>query len=95
MTPETMTHNDSRLASIVAYCWANKPELVSAALDWAEDKRREDCPVDIVNTLTNACQVFDGWHNDGTAWSEWDESVRQDMAKLLAFLSAKRNKERA
>jgi hypothetical protein len=43
--------------------------------------------VDVVNTLTNACQVFDGWHQDGTAWSEWDESVRKDLSSLLKYFS--------
>jgi hypothetical protein len=28
------------------------------------------------------CQLLDGWHADGTAWSEWDESVRKRIAKL-------------
>ena len=36
-----------------------------------------------VNVLTNTGQLLDGWHNDGTAWSEWDESVRQDVSELL------------
>jgi hypothetical protein len=41
---------------------------------------------EFIETITNACQVFDGWHNDGTAWSEWDESVRQKLSKCLARL---------
>lgn len=36
-----------------------------------------------VNTLTNTCQLLDGWHNDGTAWSDWDEKVRAQVSALL------------
>lgn len=32
--------------------------------------------------LCCVAQVFDGWHNDGTAWSEWDESVRKRVGEL-------------
>lgn len=32
------------------------------------------------------CQLLDGWHADGTAWSEWDESIRQRLSKLLLSL---------
>jgi len=62
----------------------NAEELLHKALA-AFFSPQASATVDIVNTLTNACQVFDGWHNDGTAWSEWDESVRQDLSKLLAY----------
>ncbi len=37
---------------------------------------------DILNVLTNVAQLFDGWHNDGTTWSEWDESVRKDVSRV-------------
>jgi hypothetical protein len=40
----------------------------------------------MINHCTNACQVFDGWHNDGTAWSEWDESVRKEMSGVVRKL---------
>lgn len=35
-----------------------------------------------VGTLTNCCQLLDGWHCD-TAWTEWDESVRKQISELL------------
>lgn len=34
------------------------------------------------STGPRIAQVFDGWHNDGTAWTEWDESVRREVAEL-------------
>jgi hypothetical protein len=34
------------------------------------------------NVLCNVSQIFDGWHNDGTAWSEWDESIRRCVGQL-------------
>jgi hypothetical protein len=37
----------------------------------------------MISPCTNACQVFDGWHQDGTAWSEWDESVRKELSGVL------------
>jgi hypothetical protein len=27
-------------------------------------------------------QLLDGWHQDGTAWSEWDESVRSKLSEV-------------
>lgn len=38
----------------------------------------------VVRILPSVCQVFDGWHQDGTAWTEWDESVRREVSELLA-----------
>lgn len=35
-----------------------------------------------LNLLTDVAQILDGWHNDGTAWSEWDEQVRQRVTAL-------------
>lgn len=34
------------------------------------------------NTGPRIAQVFDGWHNDGTAWTEYDESVRREVREL-------------
>ncbi len=31
-------------------------------------------------------QLLDGWHNDGTAWSEWDESVRKRLSQAQAVI---------
>jgi len=44
-------------------------------------------------TLIDCCQLLDGWHQDGTAWSAWDESVRQRIGKLLHAVY-ERNRER-
>lgn len=30
----------------------------------------------------DCCQLLDGWHQDGTAWTEWDESVRRRLSDL-------------
>jgi len=37
-------------------------------------------------TLCRVVQLLDGWHADGTAWSECDESVRQEVVALQRFL---------
>lgn len=31
-------------------------------------------------------QLLDGWHQDGTAWSTWDESVRKRLSKVQTAL---------
>jgi hypothetical protein len=38
--------------------------------------------------LPNVSQLLDGWHADGTAWSEWDESVRKEVSEMLAKLES-------
>jgi hypothetical protein len=51
---------------------------------------------DSINVLTDVAQVLDGWHNDGTAWSEWDEQVRTRVTELLKRLySLKQPNDRA
>jgi hypothetical protein len=47
---------------------------------------------DILNVLTNVAQLLDGWHNDGTCWSEWDESVRKDVSRIQTKLYHKLDK---
>ena len=36
--------------------------------------------------LIDVAQLLDGWHQDGTAWTEWDESVRQRVSEMLREL---------
>jgi hypothetical protein len=38
---------------------------------------------DLKVLLVDVAQIFDGWHADGTPWSEWDESVRRRVTDLL------------
>lgn len=33
--------------------------------------------------LVDVAQIFDGWHQDGTAWTEHDESVRKRVSEAL------------
>ena len=33
--------------------------------------------------LINICQLLDGWHQDGTVWTEFDEQCRKDARELL------------
>jgi len=35
-----------------------------------------------VSVLCDVAQILDGWHNDGTTWSEHDESVRKRVSAL-------------
>lgn len=46
--------------------------------------------------LFEITQIFDGWHSDGTAWSEYDESVRQRIIKFrrrMAFTKSRENEQ--
>lgn len=38
--------------------------------------------------LCNVAQLLDGWHNDGTTWTEWDESVRQRVSEVMLDVHA-------
>lgn len=48
-----------------------------------------------LDVLTDVAQLLDGWHNDGTAWSEWDEQVRKRVSQLQTRLyDVKRQNDR-
>lgn len=38
---------------------------------------------DICELLTQVAMLLDGWHQDGTAWTVWDEEVRQAVSAML------------
>jgi hypothetical protein len=40
----------------------------------------------VADLAPDLAQLLDGWHNDGTAWSEWDESVRKRLSEVQAAL---------
>lgn len=50
------------------------------------DAHEEDCPGRLQDLLVDVAQILDGWHQDGTAWSEWDESVRKRISMWLNVL---------
>lgn len=43
--------------------------------------------------LCNVSSIFDGWHSDGTAWSEWDETVRAQIASMHVSIQSLSRKE--
>lgn len=46
--------------------------------------------------LFEITQIFDGWHSDGTAWSEYDEYVRQriiNFRRRMAFIKSRENEQ--
>jgi hypothetical protein len=49
----------------------------------------------LADTLINVSQLLDGWHADGTAWSEWDESVRSEVRARLAECEQIRERTKA
>lgn len=56
-------------------CW----ELILSSLTQPNESEIDDA----INKLTNICQLIDGWHGDGTNWSEFDETCRKDASELL------------
>lgn len=46
------------------------------------DKQLSEMSRDVDAVLINVSQLLYGWHADGTAWSEWDEQVRQQVSAL-------------
>jgi phage-related baseplate assembly protein len=67
----------------VAQDVSRRVEAAFAALrDLRETSRRESVE-DIQRLLVDVAQIFDGWHADGTAWTEWDESVRKRVSAAL------------
>jgi len=40
------------------------------------------------HVLPMVTQVLDGWHQDGTVWTEWDESVRISLGALMSRVDA-------
>lgn len=74
--------------------WRNQaPDLYEAFMRQTEElvaPRRhggENVANELVGVLCDVAQVFDGWHADGTAWTEWDESVRRRVSSLLDILT--------
>lgn len=45
----------------------------------------------LTGVLCRVAQLLDGWHQDGTAWTEYDRSVRSEVGSLLAFLDSQRS----
>lgn len=58
---------------------AERAESSNAALREALSKFQYFAP--------RCSQLLDGWHQDGTAWSEWDESVRKELSELHRMCS--------
>jgi thioredoxin-like negative regulator of GroEL len=47
-----------------------------------DDRRAIAALWEIIAWFPDCAQLLDGWHSDGTAWTEWDESVRKRLAAL-------------
>ena len=47
---------------------------------------------DAINKLTNISSLINGWHGDGTAWTEFDEQCRKDASDLIRQLEAMRGR---
>lgn len=60
--------------------WKEQVQKLSAVIDEMRDAPFRRTVHDV---LILVAQVFDGWHQDGTHWTEHDESVRQGVSTLL------------
>lgn len=54
--------------------------------EWRQSPKREsvgrDFMLEAQSVLINVRQFLSGWHQDGTAWSEWDRDVEAAVGKL-------------
>lgn len=44
-------------------------------------------PTEIDSLLCEVAQLLDGWKADGTAWTPWDQSIRDRVTDIRARLS--------
>lgn len=65
--------------------WNRRALPVPSAPSRLPEKVSAKLPENAEAVLVDVCQLLDGWHQDGTAWSAWDESVRKRVAALLAL----------
>jgi len=65
------------------HCGGGRQKGRSSMLENRIVRLSSDEICDLRDTLCKVAQLLDGWHQDGTAWSEWDESVRKDVSRLL------------
>lgn len=71
----------------------------ASALDWAarcgETQAQLERVVDLAgmeeheSLLIEVCQLLNGWSQDGSPWSEWDESVRMRLSSLMVDIRAR------
>jgi len=66
-----------------AFCFTRERDQLKAELAQARAHNAallEACD-QLPNLLCDVGQLLDGWHNDGTCWSAWDESVRKRVSE--------------
>lgn len=49
---------------------------------WVAKEETDELRTELDTLLCEVEGIFDGWHSDGTAWTEYDESVRK---RLMEF----------
>lgn len=72
-----MTEQDERLMQ-----WATETIRQLREERTALRHKLESLRAELDDVLCDVSQVLDGWHQDGTAWSKWDEQVRQKVREL-------------
>lgn len=71
-----------------AWCgdrWQDSHPDSPSAVIWCGKCSRDVSPLE--HLLGHVSQLLDGWHNDGTAWSKWDEQVRIRVSNFQAAFS--------
>lgn len=61
--------------------------MVGCSLCAIEAITNQPAPAEIDSLLCDVAQLLDGWKADGTAWSPWDQSVRDRVTALRARLA--------
>lgn len=71
-----------RLESLERYQFGSRMDAARCRL--LDENKELRWFIDDFRTIANhTAQLLDGWHADGTAWSEWDEIVRKELSKLM------------
>lgn len=69
--------------------WANEASAVEAAQGTnehfealAREAKLREVVEEILVWFPNCAQLLDGWHGDGTCWTECDTQVRNELSRL-------------
>lgn len=86
---DSVGDKEEEIIAVLNRLFPQKPEPPQGA---GEPPKCEEWPLE--QTLINVSQLLDGWHQDGTAWSAWDEEVRQNVSRWLARLHSDKDEQR-
>lgn len=63
-----------------------RPALFYSRMRSFELNNKGPSKEELRNLLCDVAQLLDGWHQDGTAWTEYDESIRKRVSEMQQAL---------